>query len=167
MNLTVTISNMRHHHVITLTRGNLLIKAGQKKHPAFYNSCCQIQERFLCYYWKQGQEVLYVGSVSKDYKGKKNNLWARVGNYLQNHTKTNTITKHANTNKNVFDAANRLLATYDLEFGVFRFDNCEVGAKHYPYADCCNDPELSFLTCMIEDVLIGYYRSLGQCTWNR
>ena len=160
MNVDVSMSNLRLDTVFTMQAGSCLVKGGQKANPAIYNACLDIAERYLCYYWRDGNEVLHVGSVSDDYRHKKNNLWGRVSNYLQNH-------RDGATNKNVFDDVNRLLDAHCVEFGVFRFDSCSIGKQTFTYTQCCHAPGISFFIRMIEDVLIGFYRAHQQCKWNR
>ena len=142
--------------VFTVKTGDSLIKGGEKANQQIHDACRKIQDRFLCYYWKTGDEVLYVGSVTKDYKNKNNNLIGRIGNYLQNHNGT--------TNLRVFGLANTTLKKSDLEFGIFAFSSLKINGEAFEHSKCAENSDLMY---MIENVLIGYFKSRKQCVWNR
>ena len=157
MNLNIEIQNLRLESVILLKKGARLVKGGKAANPAMWKACEGINDRFLCYYWKHGGMVRYVGCTSRDYKGRKSNLLGRMSQYLSNH-------RDRATNKNVFEAVNRTLKTTEVEFGRFTFTGCMVDNVLHDYRRCSNAGDL---TLMIEHLLIGFYKSLGQSEWNR
>jgi hypothetical protein len=116
----------------------------------------------MCYYWRDinNDTILYVGSVTKDYKGKSSNFWGRIRNYLNNHGKKTT-------NKHVFDEANKMLLLSGIEVGVFSFSSCSIAQNKLTYKKCCIDPGKASVICMIEEVLICFYRTSHQCEWNK
>lgn len=154
--LAVSIEELELRTVFTVEKNQELTKGGKKANEVIYKACEKIEDRFLCYYWKTSDKVLYVGSVTKDYKDKTNNLIGRIGNYLQNH--------HGTTNKRVFETANDTLKESALEFGVFSFKSVTINQDSHPHAECIQNGDMMY---MIENILIGYFKSLGECIWNR
>ena len=156
MNLIVQLEQLSLKPIFRLNKGQSLVKGGRGRNPFVFQSCQEITDRFFCYFWKTEDTAFYVGSVSKDYKGKQNNLVGRIGNYLQNHTV-------GNTNKKVFEAANDVLQTTSITFGIFRFQTLAIDEDKISYEQCSKN---GTLIRMIEAVLIGFYKRNHQCAWN-
>jgi len=142
---------------VRLAKGDRLVKGGKKVNSVIWAACENVRYRFVCYYWRSDGKLKYVGCTSKDYKDHSGNLLGRMANYLQNH-------REGATNKNVFDAVNLLLEHVEVEFGRFHFDSCKVGDRLFTYDQVSGDGDLTY---MIENLLIGFYKSKGQCEWNR
>ena len=161
-NFCIQLVNMRYSPVHTLKKGTQLVKGGQKKNTALCQSCKAIAHKCLCYYWKCGDAVFYVGSATPYKQHQTSSLLGRVLNYLQNHTSNKN--GDAQVNKRVFTGVNRLLATADVEFGFFEFDFLTIRDHTLTFQKCTDNPKA---VEMVEYMLIHHYKLLKQASWNK
>src|SRR5262245_29627196 len=158
MNIKIDITNLRIDNIFTIAKGRSIVKGGKRVNSAIFQDCGTITDTYFCYCWRDSNVVLYIGSVTKDYKSGQyaNNLLGRISNYLQNHS--------GSTNKMVFDNVNTLLSVSDVQFGLFRFDQLLFEGMHRSYLDCTKTVALMK---MLEAILICRYRLVGEAIWNR
>ena len=64
----------------------------------------------------------------------------------------------------VFEKINETLMNEDIILSVFSFEDLKFTNCGYSFSQYCEDPDLVH---SVEQLLITYYRTLGQCQWNR
>ena len=161
VNFCKQIVNLRLVPVHTLKIGDYLVKGGDKKNDGLCASCKKVPHNCLCYYWKCGDNICYVGSATP-YKHHKISLLGRVLNYLQNHTANKN--GDAQFNRRVFNNVNELLKAQQVEFGFFEFDWLTIRDRTLPFKDCSINKDV---IGMLEYTLICHYKLLGQAEWNK
>lgn len=160
VNFCTQLVNLRLVPIHTLNIGDILIKGGAKKNTNLCKSCARVPHKCLCYYWKCGDKVFYVGSASP-YKNHKSSLLGRVLNYLQNHTTNKRGGEQVN--QRVFKGVNLLIKKNPVEFGIFEFDFLTLRDRTLLFQECS---ENSDVIGMLEHTLICHFKLLGQAVWN-
>jgi len=150
--------------VFVIPHGTLLTKGRHGIYDEITKAAGTYPYRFGCYAWANTSTIFYCGSIAANYmRGRFNsNLQARVHNYLQNHRTKETGNK--NTNLMVFERISLALESEDILLKAFHFEKIVFGQEIIDFATFSQN---SNLVRAIEELLIAWYRKLGQCQWNR
>ncbi|MEO5368268.1 MAG: hypothetical protein H7831_18315 [Magnetococcus sp. WYHC-3] len=160
MNFCALIVNLRLVPVHTFLNASQIVKGGKKKNHELCQNCSKVTHKRLCYYWKSGGKVLYIGSATP-YKNQSSSILGRMLNYLQNHTSSKKGVAHVN--KRVFAGAKTILQSANIEFGIFEFDFLALRDRTLTFSEC---EDKSHITEMLEYALISYYKLRGEAIWN-
>jgi hypothetical protein len=151
--------NLRLIPVYEIRQNQRLKKGGTRDNRNLCAACNSVKAQNLCYFWRSGERILYVGSATER-KNKNSTLLSRVLNYLQTHAGDRG---RVNQNKRLFDNINDQLEVSDVSLGRFECDVVTVRDFTITHEDCTRSPHM---TKMIEALLIGYFRLQQQVPWN-
>lgn len=164
MDLSIQIMNPNWRRIFTIKAGTNPDQLQGAVYSEIRESAGNTKNHFLCYSWGTEDEIMYCGSVARDYLhgSQKSNLEGRVRNYFKNHRQEANGRKNANLN--VYQNIVETLHATDVHLSIFEFSELRLGEKKFSYSEFSEDPEL---VQAVEMLLICSYKHIGQSTWNR
>lgn len=150
--------------VFGIVNGTVIIKGRHGVYWELREACKKVTYQFGCYSWQVSDQVQYCGSFSKDNSKEEftTNLEGRVHSYWQTHRVKKT--GMTNTNKHVFDHIQNSVKSSDVSLQILKFDELQLDSQSIDFNSYSTNPDL---IKAVEQLVICYYRSQGQCTWNR
>jgi hypothetical protein len=64
----------------------------------------------------------------------------------------------------VFEKINETLPKADITISIYTFEKITFSGQLYTFEQFCQNPDLIHT---VEQILIAWYRTQGQCQWNR
>jgi len=164
MDISIQIKNALWKQVSAIPKGTTPDQLQDRVYKEIRREAGMIDAHLVCYCWKTEEEVKYCGSVARDYQhgGYKSAFEGRVHNYFKNHRQQEN--GRTNSNLNVFENICQTLKESDVILSVLVFDMIQLGSKTYTYNEFSENPEM---IQAVEQLLICYYKDLGQSAWNR
>ena len=114
-----------------------------------------------CYAWCIGDQICYIGSVSKDntVPNKLNNLQARIENYFRRRG----TRKEGSTNARIMNRVADSARAGEVTFAVLSFEHLNFCGSSVGFDTFTKDWSL---VLAVEELLICAYRKQNQCQWN-